>query len=245
MAQFYNNKNTSAELASRHAAATTPLASKSRFAAAAVSPGVAGQGPLEVGSEMASTGTQTPVRPKRKRVEPDRLMDSMVQDPVYHRYGRAKRPKLSAQDENDPSPSQSEDAGEDDLALGKDGDSEDDDRSSSQDGNTEGETSGTDEPYETSSDDSDEELRIGDLSVESVTVKALKGHYNKLSAREQEEWSPADMNLRALLSLDPDKVYAVEDLNDELTLDRALRLLFAARFVQRNQHLQISPHIAF
>lgn len=27
---------------------------------------------------------------------------------------------------------------------------------------------------------------------------------------------------RALLSLDPDKVYGVEDLNDELTLDRAL-----------------------
>ncbi|MCJ1268526.1 hypothetical protein MMC22_008414, partial [Lobaria immixta] len=49
----------------------------------------------------------------------------------------------------------------------------------------------------------------------------------------QQQYSPADMNLCALLSLDPDKVYLVEDLEDEETLDRALRLLFLARYGQR------------
>lgn len=53
------------------------------------------------------------------------------------------------------------------------------------------------------------------------------------------------MNLRALLSLDPDKFYSVEDLEDEEMLDRALRLLFLARYGQRQQHLRISSHISY
>ena len=53
------------------------------------------------------------------------------------------------------------------------------------------------------------------------------------------------MNLWALLILDPTKVYDVKDLEDKMTLDCALQLLFAARYGQKRQHLQISPHITY
>lgn len=78
-----------------------------------------------------------------------------------------------------------------------------------------------------------DEEREGEPRVDSITMKTLKEQYGKLSSKQQEEWSPADMNLRALLTLDPTKVYGVKDLEDEMTLDRALRLLFAARYGQK------------
>lgn len=84
-----------------------------------------------------------------------------------------------------------------------------------------------------------DEEREGEPRVDSITMKTLKEQYGKLSSKQQEEWSPADMNLRALLTLDLTKVYGVKDLEDEMTLDRALRLLFAARYGQKRQHLQI------
>jgi hypothetical protein len=53
------------------------------------------------------------------------------------------------------------------------------------------------------------------------------------------------MNLRRLLKLSPTKVYTEKDLEDPETLDRALRLLFVARFGQVNQHIRISPHVEY
>lgn len=87
--------------------------------------------------------------------------------------------------------------------------------------------------------------RFSDFTLESITIKTLKARYNKLDARKQEDWSPTDMNLYALLSLDPEKSYTIDDLDHEETLDRALRLLFLARYGQRQQHFRISPHISY
>lgn len=44
------------------------------------------------------------------------------------------------------------------------------------------------------------------------------------------------MNLRQVLSFSADKVYDLDDLDDDNTSDRALRLLFMAKF---------SPHIHY
>ena len=53
------------------------------------------------------------------------------------------------------------------------------------------------------------------------------------------------MVLRQLLSLSPDRIYTVEDLADNELLDRALRLLYRARFGQSNGYSRISPHIRY
>ena len=76
-------------------------------------------------------------------------------------------------------------------------------------------------------------------------MKALKKQYGNLSSKQQKEWSLADINLWALLTLDLIKVYDVKDLEDEMTLDCALQLLFAARYGQKKQYLQISLHIIY
>ncbi|MCJ1262800.1 hypothetical protein MMC22_002670 [Lobaria immixta] len=51
------------------------------------------------------------------------------------------------------------------------------------------------------------------------------------------------MNLHALLSLSPNKVYTAANLEEEEVLERALRLLVHARNGQANQHVRMGPHI--
>lgn len=46
-----------------------------------------------------------------------------------------------------------------------------------------------------------------ELKTLSITSKALKAQFSKLAMREQEQWSPEDYNLRALLKWEPDRVY--------------------------------------
>ena len=53
------------------------------------------------------------------------------------------------------------------------------------------------------------------------------------------------MNLRQLLGLAPDQVYALADLENCDVLDRTLRLLYRARFGQVNQNIWISSHINY
>lgn len=73
----------------------------------------------------------------------------------------------------------------------------------------------------------------------------MKAHYDTLGASEQELFSQDHMNLHALLSLSPDKVYTAADLEEEEVLERALRLLVHARNGQANQHVQMGPHITY
>ena len=62
---------------------------------------------------------------------------------------------------------------------------------------------------------------------------------------EQEKLAQYEINLRALLRLSPDKVYADEDLDLPETMERALRLPFYARNEQDAQHQRISPHVKY
>lgn len=47
------------------------------------------------------------------------------------------------------------------------------------------------------------------------------------------------------MSLDPKRIYVLEDLDNEDIHDRALRLLYRARFGQDNEYTRISPHIRY
>ena len=73
----------------------------------------------------------------------------------------------------------------------------------------------------------------------------MREYYNKLPREDQESFDQAEVSIRALLGLDPDRVYTIEDLNDEEVHDRALRLLYRARFGQVNEYARISPHINY
>ena len=69
----------------------------------------------------------------------------------------------------------------------------------------------------------------------------MREYYNKLPRKDQESFDQDEISLRALLGLDPDRLYTIEDLNDEGVHDRALRLLYRARFGQVNEYARICP----
>ena len=83
------------------------------------------------------------------------------------------------------------------------------------------------------------------LLLQSKSNRQMREYYNKLPRKDQESFDQDEISLRALLSLDPNRVYTIEDLNDEEVHDRALRLLYRARFGQVNEYARISPHISY
>lgn len=66
-----------------------------------------------------------------------------------------------------------------------------------------------------------------------------------MNKTEQEAWDQDTIVLRHLLTLDPRRTYTVADLADNDILDRALRLLFRARFGQDREYVRISPYIRY
>lgn len=186
----------------------------------------------EVTTPRRSMHDQSPdssVKQKRKRREPIRLATELTQEAVYQQYGnRAKRAKRAKRSNSSVS--------DDDLSYQNEEESTDEDLED-------------DEAEEASASDifspEHEELTMDDLALESITTKSLKAKYSKMSSQEQENWTPDEMNIRSLLSLSPDRVYTVEDLNNEEILDRGLRILFHARYGQRKQFMRVSPHITY
>ena len=83
------------------------------------------------------------------------------------------------------------------------------------------------------------------LLLQPKSNRQMREYYNKLSRKDQESFDQDEISLRTLLGLDPDRVYTIEDLTDEEVHDRALRLLYRARFGQLNEYARISPHINY
>jgi hypothetical protein len=54
-----------------------------------------------------------------------------------------------------------------------------------------------------------------------------------------------NLNERNLLKFDPNKLYYRANLEQSYILNRALRLLFQARFGQETSHWKISPYINY
>ena len=85
----------------------------------------------------------------------------------------------------------------------------------------------------------------GGIRLQSRTTKTIRQNYSKLSRKDQEAFDQDSIVLRQLLSLDPKRIYVLEDLDNEDIHDRALRLLYRARFGQDNDYTRISPHIRY
>lgn len=82
----------------------------------------------------------------------------------------------------------------------------------------------------------------GELILRSKTYKQIRATYAKLSRENQELYDQYTIYLRQLLSLSADKVYTVEDLEDQEIHDRALRLLYRERFGQEHEYVRVGPH---
>ena len=85
----------------------------------------------------------------------------------------------------------------------------------------------------------------GEVYLQSRIQRQMREAFNKLNRREQENLDQDGMMLRQLLSISPDRVYTVDDLNDNEIHDRALGLLSRARFGQTKNYSRISLHIKY
>ena len=95
------------------------------------------------------------------------------------------------------------------------------------------------------SDEADTGPALLDVMDEPVTALRLRQNYAKLSMAEQEAFNQDEMNLKQHLSLDPDHVYTIEDLENPMHLARGLQLLFQARFGQARTDIRLSPFINY
>lgn len=84
-----------------------------------------------------------------------------------------------------------------------------------------------------------------EILLESRTRRQMRLIYDKMSRKDQESWDQDGWNLRTLLALSPERIYTLEDLDDQEIHDRALRLLYRARFGQTRDYARISPHINY
>lgn len=87
--------------------------------------------------------------------------------------------------------------------------------------------------------------RVSEDILEVRTTKKWHQDLLKQPVSVQEAFDQDNFNLRQLLALSPKKVYGIDNLEDEKTLDRALRLLYMAKFGQLDMNTWISPHIQY
>ena len=84
-----------------------------------------------------------------------------------------------------------------------------------------------------------------DIVLRSRTYRSLRESYSKLTRKQQEDFDQDTLHLRTLLRLSPTRVYTLDDLDDPEIHDRALRLLYRARFGQENEYIRVGPHIKY
>jgi hypothetical protein len=94
--------------------------------------------------------------------------------------------------------------------------------------------------------DADPDLQnFSDMSLDGHSVRALRTAYWKMDKEQMENFDQDDLNERNLLRFKKDYVYTTADLQEPHVLERALRLLFQARFGQEASYWRISPHISY
>ena len=86
---------------------------------------------------------------------------------------------------------------------------------------------------------------VGEIMLHNRTQKQMREAFKRMSRKEQENFDQDTLVLRQLLSLSPDRVYTLNDLDDPDVHHRALRLLHRARFGQSKEYSRISPHINY
>lgn len=181
--------------------------------------------------------------------------DTEQKDKELRRSQRAKKPPISIYED----PDFTEDL-EFATPLSSDESSED---GSSDDGTEYDDLSSGDEDQSEDNDDefgSDVSVAIGQkysanneyiqeedggVRLLSRATKTIRFNYSKMRKKDQEAFDQDTIVLRQLLTLDPKKIYVDQDLEDPDIHDRALRLLYRARFGQDNEYTRISPYIRY
>jgi hypothetical protein len=78
-----------------------------------------------------------------------------------------------------------------------------------------------------------------------IGLEPFKKHFCQLGLIRGEDYDQERMNIEYHLRFDGHKVYQEADLGDERILDRALRLLYRARFGQGAKNARISVHVKY
>ena len=99
--------------------------------------------------------------------------------------------------------------------------------------------------YQEPSDSDHEEEADMLQKAGTKTFRQLKSLYWKLETDQLEMFNQDLLNLRLLLQLDPNRVYILEDLEDQDVLARALRLLYDSMFGIKKSDIRLSPHIVY
>ena len=201
--------------------------------------GLSGIGDGVVGDDV-SLATRNRERPVRDRRQPARLL---FEDPGYqHVYTKddkqKKRGVPSASDSE--SDSYDSEASEIQSDSSFEGDSQPEPSVNS--------NSSSDFDMLAKNDASRGELlrdESGEVYLHSRSQRQMRETFNKLNRGEQEGFDQDAMVLRQLLSLVPDRVHTLQDLEDNKIHDRALRSLYRARFGQSTDYSKISPHIKY
>ncbi|MCJ1298857.1 hypothetical protein MMC08_001648 [Hypocenomyce scalaris] len=91
----------------------------------------------------------------------------------------------------------------------------------------------------------EEDVMMSSIILKSRITAALQRDFMQLTASQQEAFNQNEMNLHQLLSLAPDQIYALTDLENCNVLNCVLHLLYRTHFEQANQNIQISLHINY
>lgn len=84
-----------------------------------------------------------------------------------------------------------------------------------------------------------------DIVLRFRTYRSIRESYARLTRKQQEDFDQDTLHPRTLLSLSPTRVYTLDDLQDPEICDRALRLLYRARFGQEHEYIRVCPHIKY
>ncbi|KAL1623787.1 hypothetical protein SLS54_004248 [Diplodia seriata] len=74
---------------------------------------------------------------------------------------------------------------------------------------------------------------------------AARQNIKRMSASGREDFDQALLNYEILLALDPDRVYQAVDLEENDVHERALSLLYRARFGQTRENIRLTPHVRY
>jgi carboxypeptidase C (cathepsin A) len=94
-------------------------------------------------------------------------------------------------------------------------------------------------------EDRDNDNNMTNIMLKSRTIKVLRQQFVKLFKNDQEQFDQKQFNFKQLLILNLTKIYTIENLKNEKFLDRALRLLYLARFERRDIQTRVNSHIIY
>jgi hypothetical protein len=211
------------------------------------------QDPLDLQTTLKASAVK-PATEKRKSTKPERYAEVYLDDGALEQNGKGKG---RGKDVKKPR------KGEDDFVVSDEEEGESDKESS---------TSFQLEEVESDSDDSDDSddshatvQQVGYLDQSEteqrnlmitkdatrlhdtldIGLEPFKKHFRQLGLIRGEDYDQEKMNVEYLLRFDGHKVYQEADLGDERFLDRALRLLYRARFGQEAENARISVHVKY